>query len=281
MNCKNCQDPLEKDAQFCDNCGAKVIKNRITFKFLITDLFINVFGIDSKFFLTLKKMAIQPNEVINEYLIGVRKRYVNPFAFLAIGAALSVIIYNFYADDFIAIQSSANSGQIEALKETAEIDISTIKDISEKELKKLKSKKQSAKIQLEFMDKMMKFMLRYFNLLTFLFLLLYAILSKWTYRKPHNFGEHIVINAYIYGFTTYFSLVAFFFAMIIHPSIYTFSVLAYIVYYLFAFGKLYNLSIGKSVLKLFRFIIGFALFFIIVVILGAIILIILKSTRLI
>lgn len=103
MNCKNCKDPLEKDAQFCDNCGAKVITSRITFKFLITDLFINVFGIDSKFFLTLRKMLTHPQNVINEYLKGVRKRYVNPFAFLAVGAALSVIIYNFYADDFIAI----------------------------------------------------------------------------------------------------------------------------------------------------------------------------------
>ncbi len=39
MNCKNCQDPLEENAQFCDNCGAKVITSRITFKFLITVLF--------------------------------------------------------------------------------------------------------------------------------------------------------------------------------------------------------------------------------------------------
>ena len=38
-------------------------------------------------------MFTQPHIVLTEYLSGVRKRYVNPFGYLAVGAALSLIIF--------------------------------------------------------------------------------------------------------------------------------------------------------------------------------------------
>lgn len=256
MNCKNCQDPLEENAHFCDNCGAKVILNRITFKNLLLEFFVANFGVDSRFFLTLRKMATHPEDVLTEYIQGVRRRYVNPFAFLAVGAGLSLIIFNYFADDFITIQSNVNQVQIEELKKAAETDINNVESLSEKEIQKLKIKKKTAQVQLDFMDGMWDFMLRYFNLLTFVFLLIYAVLSKWTFRKPHNFGEHIVINGYIYGFTTYITLIAFFLAILIHPTIYVATIFVSIIYYMYAFGRFYKLSFGRNVLKLLRFLLG-------------------------
>ncbi|WP_435803230.1 DUF3667 domain-containing protein [Polaribacter sp.] len=117
MRCKNCQKPLEKDAHFCNHCGAKIVINRITFKQLISEVFINVFGFDKKFFRTFKEMITQLQVVISDYLNGVRKRYMNSFAFLAVGAALSPIIFNYYADDFIKINSSINSEQKDETRE--------------------------------------------------------------------------------------------------------------------------------------------------------------------
>lgn len=271
MNCKNCQHPLEADAHFCEECGAQVIKNRITFKFLITELFTNVFGLDSKFFITFRKMITHPDDVLGEYLSGVRKRYVNPFAFLAVAAALSLIVYNFFAEDYLTIQASANAEQVEEIRKMAETDLTQLKNISEQEMLKLKTKKQVAQMQLDSMDSMMNFMLRYFNLAMFLFLPFYATLSKWTYPKPHNFGEHIIMNAYIYGFATFFSLLMFFLSMLIHPKIYFTSMLLYIVYYLYVFGKLYNHSIGKSLIKLLRFLIGLAVVFLVLVGIGIVV----------
>ncbi|WP_299064782.1 DUF3667 domain-containing protein [uncultured Polaribacter sp.] len=281
MICKNCEEKLENNAQFCDNCGAKVIVSRITFKQLVTELVINVFGIDSKFFLTLKKMVTSPDEVLTEYLTGVRKKYVNPFAFLAIGAGLSLIIFNYFADDFINMQSNFRSEDISQLRETANLDVSAFKNVSKEELQKMEKNKKMAQKQLEVSENIMQFMLRYYNLLTFLFLPFYALLSKWTYRKPHNFGEHIVMNSYLYGLTTYFSIIAFFAAMLIHPSIYFYSIIAYILYYLYAFKKLYKLSIGTSVLKFFRFLIGVLMFGVILSVLIAIIVFILAKFGLI
>ncbi|NVJ87957.1 MAG: zinc ribbon domain-containing protein [Flavobacteriaceae bacterium] len=51
MDCKNCGTTLQDSANFCNNCGAKVITQRITFKILFKEVFTNLFDIDSKFFL--------------------------------------------------------------------------------------------------------------------------------------------------------------------------------------------------------------------------------------
>jgi hypothetical protein len=274
MNCKNCKDPLEKNALFCDNCGAKVITSRITFKLLVSELFINVFGIDSKFFLTLKHLLTKPQDVLNDYLIGVRKRYVNPFAYLAVGAALSLIIFNFFSEEYKEIQGSINKDQISEMKEIAEKDLSTVKNISAEELKKLQKKQNSAKFTINFLEKYVNFILQNFNLIAFLFLPYYSLLSKWTYRKPYNYGEHIVINAYLQGTTMYFSIIAFFLAMLIHPLFFSISILLYILYYLYAFAQLFKLSILKTIGKLFKFLIVFLITSIIFLIALALIIVI-------
>lgn len=278
MNCKNCQNHLKEDAQFCNNCGAKVIENRMSFKLLLNDLFINILGVDGLYFTTLKKMFTQPHIVLTEYLSGVRKRYVNPFGYLAVGAALSLIIFNFFADDFIAFQSTMNSAQITELKEIAEMDLSTIKDVSAKELQKLKVQQRSAKFQLEFQDKWLRFFLNYLNLFAFIFLPLYALMSKTTYRKPYNFGEHLIINAYLQGSTMYISIIMFFIAMLINPNIYGLSILAIIMYYLYTLSKLHNHTFKKAIVKLLKFFLVLIGILIILGILGIITSIILIKT---
>lgn len=263
MKCKNCHEELKDNANFCNNCGGLVVKNRIHFKQLLIDFFINLFGVDSRFFLTIRTMALRPEEVVLEYLDGVRRRYVNPFAFLAIGAGLSLIIFNYFADDFIAIQNSVNQEQISLLVKQANQEIPKENSASKKDIEKIKIEKKIATMQLDSMQKVSEFMLRYFNLLTFVFLLIYAVLSKWTFWKPHNFGEHVIMNGYIYGFTTFFTIIAFFFAITIHPTIYMGSFIFSIVYYMYAVGRIYKLSPGKNILKFFRFLLGLLILFLI------------------
>ncbi len=253
MNCKNCNEVLEKDAHFCDNCGAKVITNRITLRFLVGELFASM-GFESLYFTTLKGMLLSPHEVIKEYLGGVRKRYVNPFAYLALGAALALLVFNYFSDDYLKAQASFNQSQIEEFKEIVAKDLSAIKNISKEELTKLKAEQKTAQVQLNFIENWSQFLLRYFNLAAFLFLPFYALLSKLTYYKPNNYGEHIVINAYIQGTTMYVSIICFLLSIIINPKIFSFSLIFVILYYLYTLGKLYNYSFKKSVVKFFKFI---------------------------
>lgn len=254
MNCKNCESPLEKDAFFCDNCGARVVKSRITLSFLLQELF-SSFGWDSLYFNTLKKMITEPNTVLSEYLEGTRKKYVNPFAFLALAAAISLITFNIFKKEFVELSVSANKEQFEEIQRVAAQDLSKLKDISPEELVKLQKKQASAKFSLKFNKIYFGFFINYFNIVAFLFLPLYALMSKWTYRKPHNYGEHIIMNAYLQGITLYISVIAFFLAILIHPNIYLASTILFIIYYLYAFAKLYNQSFKTSLKKLLRFVV--------------------------
>lgn len=253
MNCKNCNEVLEDEALFCDHCGAKVIKNRISLRFLLGELFASM-GFESIYFLTLKKMFTAPHEVIQEYLGGVRKRYINPFAYLAVGAAVSLIVFNYFSDDYLRMQESFNKEQIAEAKELISKDLTTIKGLSEKELEKLKVKQSAAKIQIGFVETWSTFLLKYFNISTFLFLPFYALISKLTYNKRLNYGEHIVANAYLQGTTMYTMVICFLLSIFVHPQIFMLSMLIVILYYLYAYGKLYKLNFTQSVVKLLKFI---------------------------
>ncbi|WP_405562478.1 DUF3667 domain-containing protein [Polaribacter sp. Asnod6-C07] len=276
MNCKNCQNPLKENAHFCENCGAKVVTDKITFKNLFLDFFINVFGFDSTFFLTMRTILITPEKILKEYLGGVRKRYMNPFAFLAVSAGISLLVFNYFADDFIAINKSVNTSQLIQLEKDTKIDTSKMIDLSEKEKSKLERRKKTAEMQLKLNDGIMQFMLRYLNLLTFVFLFILAILSKWTFWKPYNYGEHLVINAYIYGFANYLTLILFFLAIAFYPSIYFYSTLLYILFYIYAFGRFFKVSIWKNFLRTLKFLFGLAVVCLILFIITTIIVLLLS-----
>ncbi len=252
MTCKNCEHVLEEGASFCEKCGAKVVKNRITFKLLMQELFAS-FGLDSLYASTFKKMFTKPQEVLQDYLDGARKKYVNPFAYLAVGAALSLIVFNFFSKEFIEVNNSFNLSRTEELKKKANMDISKLSGLSKKKVTKLKREQKQAQLTLQMGDTYFDYFVRYFNIISFLFIPFYALISNLTFRKPNNYGEHIIMNSYIQGTTMYISIIFFLMAMLITPKLYPFSTLAFIIYYLYAFGKLYELNTKQYILKLLRF----------------------------
>ena len=89
MNCKNCDNTLRSDFSFCPDCGAKVIRNRITVKNLWFDITERYFNLDTSFLRTLKDMVFRPERVCQSYIDGVRKKYLNPISLLAISLTLS------------------------------------------------------------------------------------------------------------------------------------------------------------------------------------------------
>ena len=63
MNCKNCNSTLRTDYSFCPDCGAKVVRQRITNKSLIYDFLERYFNLDNTFLKTIWHMLIKPEEV--------------------------------------------------------------------------------------------------------------------------------------------------------------------------------------------------------------------------
>ncbi|MGB5821266.1 MAG: DUF3667 domain-containing protein [Saonia sp.] len=89
MECKNCDRPLSKDHGYCPNCGAKVIRNRLSFRNLWHDISERYFNLDNTFLKTFWHLFTKPEVVIGGYINGVRKKYMNPISYLGIALTLS------------------------------------------------------------------------------------------------------------------------------------------------------------------------------------------------
>jgi hypothetical protein len=89
MECKNCSNPLRTDFDFCPGCGAKVIRNRLTFKNLWYDISERYFDLDNTFFRTFIHLFTKPEQVVDGYVSGIRRRYLNPVSYLGIALTLS------------------------------------------------------------------------------------------------------------------------------------------------------------------------------------------------
>lgn len=99
MECKNCLKSLRTDFMYCPDCGGKVIHHRITAKSLTFDVFERYFNLDNRFLKTFIHLFTKPKKVIEGYLSGVRKQYLNPIGYLGIALTLSSILM-FIIKDF-------------------------------------------------------------------------------------------------------------------------------------------------------------------------------------
>ncbi len=92
MNCKNCNSNLRLEYRFCPGCGAKTEVHRITFKALLSDFIDRLFDLDNSVVRTFTGLFVKPEAVIDGYMTGLRKRYLNPVSYLGIALTLSGVI---------------------------------------------------------------------------------------------------------------------------------------------------------------------------------------------
>ncbi|MFD2565090.1 DUF3667 domain-containing protein [Aquimarina rubra] len=236
-NCKNCGDNI-KDVNFCSNCGAKKITKRITFKNLITEVGEVYLNVDNTFFKTIRDLTIKPHIVIDGYINGVRKKYLNVPSYFLLSVTLAAIL------SFI--------------KERG-FDIPSDSERFEK----------SSKIVQLFIEVTEKFpTLGYFILIPF-----YAIISRFIFRKykKYNFTEHIVINSYLTSHLTILTFIPYIITFILGDYIEVSSfifLLIQLMYATFLFKNLYLISYKKVIIK------GFVGWLLIVLIIAGIALIV-------
>lgn len=242
MDCKNCKTHIENSAQYCSNCGGKVVLERLTLKQLWSSFAINFFGLDNKYLKTAKDLTLHPERVLQGYLDGIRKKYATPFAFLAIGTMLSMLVFSQFSDEYVEMSNSFNEQQFDLIN----------KQLGEEENQE--SLNELKREQLESNTNTQKAVLTYFNFLTFLLLPLYALIAFWVFGKPYNYAEHLIIACYLQGFTFLFGIVFFLLSIYVHPILYGVSFLLAIAYYLYAYRRLCGYSFGTLFIKLFKFI---------------------------
>ena len=232
MECKNCKATLKETANFCDECGAKVIKQRLTLKIIFSDFFATFVSWDNALIKTFIQLFKNPEKVINTYINGTRKRYIKPFTYLLI--VLSIYgIYMLFATDLL------------------------IKAVNEKYI----INEIEIKFNTEFIEKVQTFSLfftKYSNLFYLSLIPLYAILSNIVYKKQqYNYVEHIIIQTYIQAQVLVTNAIITSILLLFSVNILLASNLlgAFMyIYYIYVFKKIFNISYADTLLK-FLFII--------------------------
>jgi hypothetical protein len=118
MDCKNCGKSLGTDQNYCTACGAKFIRNRITFKSLWLEVMERFFNLDNTFIKTFLHLLTKPEAVIGGYIGGIRKKYLDPLSYLGIALTISglfVLLLRKYFVDKINFEMLAFSGTDAAL----------------------------------------------------------------------------------------------------------------------------------------------------------------------
>ena len=221
MECKNCQTSLSETADYCYNCGGKIIRKRLTMRNLFDHFSETFFNYDNKFFQTFISLFRKPEEVISTYINGTRKKYVNVVSYFAIALTISglqVFILNKFFPDIMNLDVLSPKGMEAMQKEN------------------------------------MSFAQEYQSLLYMLAVPFYALISKLVFLsyKKYNYTEHIVINMYM---SAHFAMVSAIFVIVTSMIGINFILSATIIiilqliYSAYVFKQLYRMTTGGIILK--------------------------------
>lgn len=226
MICKNCKTLLPQQINYCNGCGAKVIKNRLTLRNLFEDFTYNYLNYDNKFLRTFLNLFTKPEAVIKSYIDGTRKKYVNVISYFAIALTLSGLQMFIMNKCFPEVMNFTNFEQ---------------------------------QGMANFQKSNMAFVQEYQSLIAMLFVPVYALMSKLVFinYKAYNFTEHLVINMYLFAHMSIASSVMALLALLMGMNFMVFStgimLPLQILYAAYAFKRLFKLNVKNIIIKTLLF----------------------------
>ena len=259
MECKNCNLALRTDYSYCSNCGAKVIRNRITLKNLWYDFTERFFNLDNTFLLTFKHLFTKPDAVIVGYINGVRKKYMNPISYFTIAVFLGGIFFFLNKKFFPDAMNFENY------------------------LTPQYGTPDSQKLNGEFLKNYQDIVQEYQNLLYMISIPFLALISRLVFfnKKQFNLSEHFVINIYAYTQTSIVVNIIYILSIWSNKLIYweaSFNFIFLIAYFSYVYKKTFNLDKAQILLKLMLFLVVLGILFFILIILVVVYLIVFSDT---
>jgi hypothetical protein len=252
MNCKNCSFLIQENDNFCPSCGGKVIRNRLTIKNLFEHFSEQFLNYDNKFLQTFIRLFTKPEDVIEGYINGTRKKYVNVISFFAISltiAGLQLYLINKFFPEIMDLSSLTTEGTE------------------------------------EFQKKNLDFMQEYQSIIMMFYVPLYALMSKIVFfnLKKFNYTEHLVIFMYILSHVTIISAIITLFAALFGLTIGTLAIvftLPYqIIYSAYCLKRLFGLSLKAIILRTILFLVLLGILMLIIAIVGAVVAIVFKDSE--
>lgn len=224
MDCKNCLKVLQEENNYCEECGAKVIRNRLTLKSVWVEFSEKVFNFDNAFFKTFLALFSKPEEVINGYINGVRKKYIPVFSYYALAitfAGLQIFIIRKFFPESLDINALIPEG----------------------------SPQQGTNID---------WIYDYYSLLALLNLPIYAFIAKLVFTgfKKYNYTEHLVIFTYIIAQYTFTNFLIILIATGLGVNFYVIGNILnvlLIIYSSYCYQRLYPLTLKQSLMRFLLF----------------------------
>ena len=245
MECKNCSFQLQENDDYCNSCGAKVIRNRLTLKNLFEHFSEEFLNYDNKFLQTFIRLFRKPEDVIGSYINGTRKKYVNAVGYFAVAVTVSGFFYFVFLKYFPdAFNFSTNLYNID---------------------------EEQAKITSDFS----KSIFEYQSFIFFVSIPIFALISRLIFlkNKKYNFSEHLIINLYTYSHIALTVTVVYFLTIWYQPVFVVVMLLAslfQIVFFAYVLKRLYSLTLSQILLKILLFFLLLIPLFIILIIVSTI-----------
>jgi hypothetical protein len=177
-SCLNCHFTITDNSNFCPNCGAPLLKGRLSTKEVLSELLDVIFLWNKTFFKTVGVLFAGPSRVFSFYITGGRNKYMNPLFFLL----LCFLIYQLYI--LITNQElffiSGMKGSVDGFNEgRSSYNGSSLPEVDTSAFDKLN---------------------RYSKILFFLILPIIALCSKIVFKsKKLNYAEHLSVCSYMLG----------------------------------------------------------------------------------
>lgn len=157
--------------RYCQACGQRTGIQRFTFRSLLREVPHAIFHVDRGLVATLKAITRHPGGVIRGYLDGQRVRYFNPLTLMVLMAGLSALLFSAYPFDF----------KVDAPGFTPAV-----------------AQKYSDFVRANF---------KFYSATLIFYLPALACITWISFlglpaTHARNYGEHLIINAYILGYST-------------------------------------------------------------------------------
>ena len=227
MECKNCSTVMPTDFNFCPNCGAKVIRYRLTFKNLWHEVIEGFFDLDNTFFRTFIHLFTKPEEVIDGYISGIRRKYLNPISYFGIALTLSGLTFYLMQKVF---------------------DVNMDLDVF------------NQGVNPELYRKVMPIIMDFSSLVFVLFIPIFGIAGWLTFnKKGYVFSEYLIVYIYTLAHWSIFSFPISLIMIIFAPNEYmelsTVMLPAMIAYSIYVMQRIHKFKTGKFVLRMCLFLI--------------------------
>jgi len=240
--CKNCQHPLT--GPYCSQCGQEK-RGRFTVRGLLQDFIDSLTNLERGFWHTIRELSVQPARVVEDYIAGKTRPYMNPLRYAFFLTGISVLL-NVSLGIFDQQQQD-----IQQLITPDNVDAELLAQ------------------QQIFQERLRPFL----NIIPLFLIPFTAYFYKLFFRRStsYNYAEHVVINTFAQGHLALLSMPVIFLGVYTELGYKSFLIgmLFYMLYNGWIYKKLSAQGWAKAFAKsLFAFLSGYISLILIVSILG-------------